>query len=330
MSTSRGRSSPSATATEAALSQAATAAPDCTLHAGVPALYRCDGCGRSLCADCTRALTRLVVCAHCGELALPLAPRLPQAEAGADAGVTPAPPPALDAPVDWRELLAAPLRGRQVVLLAAIAALLAGVAGLEAFAGEAGCLVFLPRTLLLLLVPGLMGDVARHAAAGLADLEEWPDYSSPAARLRELALFGAVGLAAILPAAWIGGALGCAERMAAGAGLEPLCWLGLGVGLAASAGLWPLPFAAAAATGSFAQAFDLRDHYRRLRAAPRAAAATAALGWGAMVAPQALRALLPAGSLVAVLAEALPGAYGTLVVARAAGLLRRRTDAAAT
>ena len=242
---------------------------------------------------------------------------------------TPAPPPAAADPIGWRDLLAAPLRGRQAALLAGIAVLLAGMAGLESAAGEAGgCVAFLPRTILLLLVPGLMGDVARHAAAGYDDLEEWPDYSSPAARLRELALFAVVGLAAILPAAWIGGALGCAERMAAGAGLGPLCWLGLGLGLAASAALWPLPFAAAAATGSFAQAFDVRDHWRRLRAAPRAAAATAALGWAAMVVPQALRALLPAGSLVAVLAEALPGAYGTLLVARAAGLLRRRTDAA--
>ncbi len=303
------------------------AAPDCSVHPGVRALYRCDGCGRELCAECARPSTRLVLCAHCGELALPLAPPAEPEELPAE--WTPAPPSAPAEPIGWRELLASPLRGRQASLLAGIAALLAGMAWLESAAGEAGgCVALLPRTLLLLLVPGLMGDVARHAAAGYGDLEEWPDYSSPAARLRELALFAAVGLVAILPAAWIGGALGCGERLASGAGLGPLCWLGLGVGLAASALLWPIPFAAAAATGSFAAAFDVREHLRRLRRAPRAAIATAGLGWGAMVLPQALRALLPAGSLVAVLAEALPGAYGTLVVARAAGLLRRRTDAA--
>ena len=45
----------------------------CAVHPGVPALYRCDGCGRQLCAECTRPSTRLTLCAHCGELALPLA-----------------------------------------------------------------------------------------------------------------------------------------------------------------------------------------------------------------------------------------------------------------
>ena len=313
---------------EAGLPDGSSAVVSCAAHPGAVALYRCDGCGRLLCAECARPSTRLVLCAHCGELALPLA--APPEESGAEPEWTPPPPPAPGAPIDWRDLALSPLRGRQAALLAGIAALLAGVAALESSGEEAGgCVGFLPRTLLLLLVPGLMGDVARHAAAGFADLEEWPDYSAPAARLRELALFALVGLAALLPAAWVGGALGCADRLATGAGLGPLCWFGLAAGLALSALLWPLPFAAAAATGSFAAAFALRDHVARFRAAPRAAAATAALGWTAMVAPQLLRALLPAGSLPGVLAEALPGAYGTLMTARAAGLLRRRTDAAA-
>jgi hypothetical protein len=45
-----------------------------------------------------------------------------------------------------------------------------------------------------------------------------------------------------------------------------------------------------------------------------------------MVAGPALRALLPAGSLAGILAEALPGAWGALVAARAAGLLRAASE----
>jgi hypothetical protein len=238
-------------------------------------------------------------------------------------------PPGLSAPNDWRDLVGSPLRGRQAALLAGIAALLAGVAALEVAAGAAGCVAFLPRTLLIVLIPGLMSDLARHAAAGFRNLEEWPDYSAPVGRLYELLLFAVVGMLALLPAAWIGGALGCAERVSARGGVGPVCALGLAGGLWLSALAWPLPFAAAARGGRFGAALDIASHLRRARAAPRALVSTATLGWAAMVLPVALRALLPAGALLGVLVEALLGVYGALVAARAAGLLLARTDAAA-
>lgn len=44
----------------------------CVQHSNVPAAYRCDGCSRLLCPDCIEESYRLLLCGHCGELAVPL------------------------------------------------------------------------------------------------------------------------------------------------------------------------------------------------------------------------------------------------------------------
>lgn len=146
----------------------------CDRHPEVAALYRCDGCGRLLCGECSLPQTRLVVCAHCGELAVPLPSDLPEEAPELEARP--------QAPLETREgllaLLRWPLAGRQGVLLLLLCVLLAGSAGLDSVAGELGCAAFVPFALLVLLFPGLLGDATRAAAAGLGDLGEWPDYRS--------------------------------------------------------------------------------------------------------------------------------------------------------
>lgn len=296
----------------------------CTAHPGAAALYRCDGCGRRLCGECVVESTRLMLCAHCGELALPLPADLPE-EPGPLAAPAPTPPP-LDSRAGLRALLGYPLRGRQGALFAGLALLLAGVAGLERFAGEAGCVVFLPFALLLLLFPGLLGDVTRNAAQGLGDLLEWPDYRAPGGRAREALLYYGVGALALIPASALLLGFGCVDRLARGAGLGLGCALVLGTGLWPSALLWMPLWGAAATTGSLQAALAARDQLARAARAPHALAAAATIGWGAMLLGPTLRALLPAGSLAGILAEALPGAWGAIVAARAAGLLRAASE----
>lgn len=291
-------------------------AAECSVHAGAAALYRCDGCGRRLCADCALPQSRLVVCAHCGELALPLPADLPDEDPEPAA----APPAPLATKEGIEELLRYPLRGRQGVLLLLLCVLLLGAAGLDAGAREVGCIAFVPFALLVLLFPGLLGDVTRTAAAGLGDLGEWPDYRAFGARAFEALLFFVVGGIALIPVSGILVGLDCDLRLAAGEGMGIGCALALAIALWPAALIWMALWGAAATSGSLLETLEPRAALGRLTRAPHAAAAAATVGWMAMWVGPALRLAFPRGSIPAMLAEALPGAYGALVSARAAGL----------
>ncbi len=293
------------------------AAPGCTLHPEVSALYRCDGCGRFLCAECSQPQSRLVLCAACGELAVPLPADLPEEESESEL----APPPALETHAGLVDLLRYPLRGRQGVLLWILSGLLVGVAGLSGSSNELGCVAFVPFALLVLLFPGLLADVTRNAAAGLGDLAEWPDYRDPRGRGLELLLFFLVAGFSLVPVSALLAGLGCGERLAAGQGLGAGCLAVLGSALWPSALLWMSLWGVAATRGSLSETVDPRAFVRRLARAPHAAAAAATVGWGALLLGPALRSLLPRASVVGMIAEAIPGAWGAIVAARAAGLL---------
>jgi len=296
----------------------------CSTHGGVEALYRCDGCGRLLCPDCALPQTRLVVCALCGELAVPLPSGLPEEEAP----TAPWEVPPLESRAGLVALLRWPLRGRQGLLLLLLSVLLAGAAGLDAAAREVGCVAFVPFALLVLLFPGLLGDTTRAAAAGLGDLGEWPDYRSPGGRSWEALLFFVVGGIALIPTSGILVGLDCDLRLASGEGMGGACAAALGVALWPSALVWVILWGAAATSGSLRETLDPRDALGRLARAPHAAATAATVGWLAMLVGPTLRLALPRGSIPAMIVEALPGAYGALVSARAAGLLLRQSRAA--
>lgn len=295
---------------------AETREAECSVHAGATALYRCDGCGRRLCGECVLPQSRLVLCAHCGELALPLPSGLP------DEDSEPAAAPL--APLATREgiaeLLRYPLRGRQGVLLLLLCLLLLGAAGLNAVAGELGCVAFVPFALLVVLFPGLLGDITRTAAVGLGDLGEWPDYRAFGARAFEALLFFVVGAIALIPVSGILVGLDCDVRLAAGEGMGIACAVALVIALWPAALIWMALWGTAATTGGLLETLEPRAALGRLTRAPHAAAAAATVGWLAMWVGPALRLVLPRGSVPAMLAEALPGAYGALVSARAAGL----------
>src|SRR3972149_4017283 len=53
------------------------AATRCGNHVSNEAAFRCDGCGRLLCAECVTEGHRLLFCKLCGERALPLEAEAP-------------------------------------------------------------------------------------------------------------------------------------------------------------------------------------------------------------------------------------------------------------
>jgi len=292
----------------------------CDRHPEAPALYRCDGCGRLLCADCALPQTRLVVCAHCGELAVPLPSGLPDEPPELEAR----PLAPLESREGWLALLRWPLGGRQGVLLLVLCVLLAGSAGLDAIAGEVGCVAFVPFAFLVLLFPGLLGDSTRAAAAGLGDLGEWPDYRSPGGRAYEAFLFFFVAGFALIPVSGVLVGLDCDLRVAAGGRMGAGCVVALAIALWPAALIWMTLWGAAATSGSLRATLDPRAALGRLARAPHATAVAATIGWLSMLVGPTLRSALPRGSVPAMIAEALPGAYGALVSARAAGLLFRQ------
>jgi len=303
----------------------------CTEHAGVAAFYRCDGCARWLCLDCARSTGRLLLCAHCGELAVPLGGARPEladvpersSTAASAIGAPEAREPERDR--ELGRLLAYPLRGRQALLTAVILGELALLVGTESFAGEAGCLMAIPRVLLLAFVPAFMCDVTRSTAEGERDLAAWPEARH---RIRELFAFLVAGALALIPAAAVLSWSGAADLLVSGARLDPLRVLLFGAGLYASALLWLPAYSAVVAFGRIGAALDLETHVRNLVARPSASLNAAFVCWLALSAGPGARALLSRGSLAGTLAEVLLGAYGAIVAARAAGFWMRGERAA--
>jgi uncharacterized membrane protein YeaQ/YmgE (transglycosylase-associated protein family) len=293
----------------------------CSTHPEQPALARCDGCGRALCIECTRWLGRLTGCAHCGELAVPIAPPL---AAERPTRVEARRPPSSG----WSASLSYPWRGRQRVLTAVIVVELAAMLALERTLQAGGCLFFLPRVLLFLVAVGLMSDVTRHAAEGFDDLTEWPSYSPFTPRVKEALGAGLASLVGFAPAAILFARLDCTRELAAGAGLRLACVVAMVVGLFAGAWLWLPAYVSVARSNEIGAALRIDEHWRLIRALPQEALSTVTLCWLALLAGPTLRSLLPRGSTPGALVEVLFGACGAVVAAHAAGAWAARVEQA--
>lgn len=295
----------------------------CGRHPESEANHRCDGCGSLLCDECVEVGHRLRFCRLCGERAIPLAPSAPEVPEPRRIEPGEIPP--------WSDALAYPFRGRQAIFVAGLSGLLVGLAVVEAAAPEAGCLLALPKLLLVALVPAIMGDVVRTTAAGIADLPEWPPMDVD--RLVELFAFGVAGLMALLPATVLFSFTGCSGRFArrlvlaarSDASPESLllgfgCFLVLVVGLWLGALWWVPCYGASAAFGSIVPTVSIRPHLRFFREAPReiivvGTAAGAILGIGLLLF-HGLPSLIVAG-----IVQAATFSWGAVATARLVGLL---------
>ncbi len=186
----------------------------CAAHQDRPAVFQCEACHRLLCDECVREGHRLIFCGHCGERALALA-------AGGSSNVQERRREAkCERPYSFREALAYPFRGSGRLMIPAFV-LLMTLAAVVPSLGPAAA--FFAR----ILLPGLLFEIVRTTAEGGIELPEWPDYSEPVERFREVIWLLPVGATALLPSVALFLLAGCdlkslfLDGAAEGA---PPCW----------------------------------------------------------------------------------------------------------
>jgi hypothetical protein len=295
----------------------------CATHAGVPAPFRCDGCGRALCPDCVEEGHRLLFCRLCGERALPVA--------AGEAATVPARRVAARrtaaAHYGFVQALGYPFRGVGAygfLGLLALSWLLGLGAAVPLFGIAAGFVGFVFGFAVVLLLPRFLFVVAGTTAQGEDELPDWPDFD-----LWEL-LGGALHFLAIavlcLAPAW-------ALLELAGCGLVELiggdvslgaCLAALAAGLVLGVALWVPAFGAAAVYQSPWLFFRLDLHARAVAAAPREWAQAVAMIGGLLVLGAVLPFVLGFLPLVGKLAGDAVQLYALFVGAHLAGVWFRR------
>lgn len=284
----------------------------CAIHADRAAEFRCDGCGRALCAECVETGHRLFICRHCRERALPLA-------AGVSAATHQyARQRRLDRPYGFADALAYPFRGMGRWLVPVWVATLA-------VADLIGPLGLIPRVFVFLLLPGLLFSIARTTAEGDDELPDWPDYTGAFERLAEIGQMAVIGAATLFPA-WIYARLtdtSLLDLLTGRAGALAIVGLLVALGLGLALGVFA--FGATGTHGSGWLTFRIDLHLEALfsEAGPaglRTAAIVVALTAVRMIAG-ALLAPIP---LLGALASYALGAYALVLSAHFVGLLFRR------
>jgi len=184
----------------------------CAQHPEAIAAYRCDGCGRLLCEACIRESHVLVLCAVCGEMALPYAGGVPApGPADASPGGAPAlrPPPgapgatvqarrklqAISRPYPLHRALTYPLRGSGLGMFVAT---LVTLGFLWFLRRGYGCLPFMLTLGFTGMVVALQFKIVRTTAAGDDDLPDWPDFLATGTMVRDYLTWLVVGLLQLL------------------------------------------------------------------------------------------------------------------------------------
>lgn len=287
----------------------------CGVHADRLAVFRCEGCNRLLCDECVREGHRLIFCGHCGERALALA-------AGRSSNVQERQREARrERPYTFREALAYPFRGSGRLMIPAFV-LLMTLAAVVPMVGPAAA--FFAR----ILLPGLLFEIVRTTAEGGIELPEWPDYSEPVERFREVIWLLLVGATALLPSIALFLLAGCDLKslfLAGAAEGAPPCWGPriAGVVLGSILGVLALGATGTHSSGWLALRVDL--HIRALlTTAARDAALVAGLLAGILLATAVAKQIFaPVPILGTALAAALSG-YSLFTSAHLAGLVFRR------
>lgn len=199
----------------------------CAQHTDVPASYRCDGCGKTLCEECVEQSHALFMCRLCGELALPLGAAGPGSAPGEPASRAPSSRPLTprilrerrrrEASYSLQEALLYPFRGTGLYLYIGTVLIL-GV--LWAVGLVAGCASLILRAGLWGLIVGLQFKIVRSTAEGDNEIPDWPDFTDIGTMIRDFATWIAIHslqimammvYGAILGASLLGGLFGAGE-----------------------------------------------------------------------------------------------------------------------
>ena len=151
----------------------------CSSHTDRPATHRCDGCQRGLCGDCIKPSSSLLLCSHCGELALPLGGEAPSTvqEQLRQSTI------ASTSDYGFSHALAYPFRGSGLFMFFAGLIALFFIGFLRMFG--IGCIPFIIWLGWLTLLAGVQFKIVKSTAGGDNELPDWPEYFSFGERLVE-------------------------------------------------------------------------------------------------------------------------------------------------
>ena len=165
----------------------------CAQHPNVAAMFRCDGCGKTLCGDCIRKGHALLFCGVCGERALPLNEGQPATvqQARRQEAVT--------KPYSFMDALAYPFRGSGLLMFIVAVVSMMLVQVLLTFGFGLWRYIFAAGFWSLMI--GLQFSIVRTTAEGENELPEWPDYSDFGERVADILTYVGIALLQFGPAA---------------------------------------------------------------------------------------------------------------------------------
>jgi hypothetical protein len=291
----------------------------CAVHPAAAAGFRCDGCGRLLCAGCVEKGHRLLFCRLCRERALPLDPRLPATTTSLHRALTRL------QPFRWSAAFGYPFQGSGIFWMYFGLLVVLEIAGSFPVFALAAVMV---RLLVACLIPGVLFAIILRSAEGDNDLPDWPDYSDMGERFREVLMFLGTCFVVLLPA--ILATVLCANQFGVLFGGSPmtLCLLlgaaGLLLGL-----LVAVPMIGSLALYEHLDLFFRLDlHLRALRVAGAEGLGIIGLFFGVLILSRVLAAILGSQPLLGGALSGAMAAYGSFVGAHLVGwLFLRNRDA---
>jgi len=233
----------------------------CAVHPTRPAAFRCDGCQRTLCDDCIQMSHRLILCAHCGEMAVPIATGRPVSSTAHRKTR------AQTAHYTLVDAFLYPFRGTGGGVFWSYLALLVVINVVSAFVPFAGCFLGVISLLILLLVPRLLFTIVRSTADGDNELPEWPELEVWE-RVVDALAYCVIIVLCVLPTVALVWVTGCSLVTVDGAPGGPSCIPVLALGALVGLALWIPSFGAPAVYDSFWLIPRVDLHARALAVAP--------------------------------------------------------------
>lgn len=292
-------------------------AQSCVQHPGVPALYVCDGCRKTLCGDCIEESHALLLCRLCGERALPLHDEQPATVKDLQRRRK------VTGPYRLTDAVAYPFRGSGLMLYI-VTLLVSGVLWILSIFGT--CAAMILYAILWGLIVGLQFKIVRSTAEGENELPDWPDFTDVGSLLLDFFTWVGIHAAIVISVGLFFGF--SVVRLAAGSGspLEPRLdfWIAFALCLWLGAAFMVMAFGAA---GNYRRLkiFEIHNHIRGYLAAGADAVKITnllfALGVATVLVQSFLEGNIP---YVGQALSSIVGTYWIFMVPHLAGLLFRR------
>ena len=286
----------------------------CALHPGAAAAYRCEGCDKLLCASCVKQSHALLLCAACGERALPLADTHGATVREVKAHEAVAKPYAL------REAFQYPFRGLGKYMFGATLITMAFV-NFVLIVGL-GCLPLVLSAFFASLLIALQFKIADTSARGETELPDWPEYLDVWDRVIDVLTYGFLLFVQYAPLVAYFFLFGGVDQVFT---TEPnfVFYLGFAVFAWAGAAFWVVAFGAAGHYGRDAS-LRLDLHLKALGSTARDGLMFANIVFPLGVVTVVARVLLEAVPVAGAAVGGVLWAYWAFVSAHLAGLIVRR------